>query len=162
MSISRRRFISMLAGTGAVAATTTLTGCRPVSDPSGQGWLPNQYRDQSTFKPPVRGRVAFSPDDPALVRDDEKCILCGQCIEIGETDIGVVSRMARIDQKIHGESTGNFCHFAANATEPDDAKRFSGQFGHREHKRGKGGAFFPTTVVHEFAVLCDVVCRVED
>ena len=41
MSISRRRFISMLAGTGAVAAATTLTGCRPVSDPSGQGWLPN-------------------------------------------------------------------------------------------------------------------------
>ena len=84
MSISRRRFISMLAGTGAVAAATTLTGCRPVSDPSGQGWLPNQYRDQSTFKPPVRGRVAFSPDDPALVRDDEKCILCGQCIEACE------------------------------------------------------------------------------
>jgi len=84
MSVSRRKFISMLAGTGAVAAATTLTGCRPVSDPSGQGWLPNQYRDQSTFKPPVRGRVAFSPDDPALVRDDEKCILCGQCIEACE------------------------------------------------------------------------------
>ncbi len=74
----------MLAGGGAVAAATTLTGCRPVSDPSGKGWLPNQYRDQSAFKPDVRGRVSFSPDDPAIVRDDEKCILCGQCIEACE------------------------------------------------------------------------------
>ena len=71
MSISRRRFISMLAGTGTVAAAATLTGCRPVSDPSGAGWQPNQYRDQSNFKPPVRGRVAYAPDDPAIMRDDE-------------------------------------------------------------------------------------------
>ncbi|MBQ5683461.1 MAG: twin-arginine translocation signal domain-containing protein, partial [Peptococcaceae bacterium] len=47
MHISRRRFLSALAGTSAVAAAAAMTGCRPVSDPSGQGWLPNQYRDQT-------------------------------------------------------------------------------------------------------------------
>ncbi len=84
MHISRRRFLSILAGSGAVTATAAMTGCRPVSDPSGQGWLPNQYRNQSAFAPNVKGRVVINPTDPAIVRDDEKCILCGQCIEACE------------------------------------------------------------------------------
>ena len=84
MHISRRRFLSALAGTSAVAAAAAMTGCRPVSDPSGQGWLPNQYRDQTALAPSVKGRVALDPADPAIVRDDEKCILCGQCVEACE------------------------------------------------------------------------------
>ena len=43
--MSRRRFLSVMAGAGVVGAATTMTGCRPVSDPSGTGWLPNQYRN---------------------------------------------------------------------------------------------------------------------
>ena len=57
----------------------TLSGCSPVSDPSGTGWLPNQYRAQADFPVSVRGRVPIDPADPSIVRDDEKCILCGQC-----------------------------------------------------------------------------------
>ncbi|MBR2627683.1 MAG: twin-arginine translocation signal domain-containing protein, partial [Peptococcaceae bacterium] len=64
MHISRRRFLSALAGTGVVAAASTMTGCRPVSDPSGQGWLSNQYRDQTALAPSVKGRVALDPADP--------------------------------------------------------------------------------------------------
>jgi len=84
MNVSRRKFISILAGAGAVATASTLTGCSPVSDPSGTGWLPNQYRNQSDLNPTLKGRVPFDPNDPAIMRNDEKCILCGQCIEACE------------------------------------------------------------------------------
>lgn len=82
--ISRRKFLSVLAGTGAVGAAATLTGCSPVADNSGKGWLPNQYRNQSEIPVAVRGRVPFDPDDVAISRDDSKCILCGQCVEACE------------------------------------------------------------------------------
>ena len=35
--MSRRRFLSVMAGAGVVGAAATMTGCRPVSDPSGTG-----------------------------------------------------------------------------------------------------------------------------
>ena len=81
--LSRRKFISLLAGSCAIGAVT-LSGCSPVSDPSGTGWLPNQYRTQADFPVSVKGRVPLDPADPAIMRDDEKCILCGQCIEACE------------------------------------------------------------------------------
>ena len=82
--MSRRKFLSVLAGTGAVGAAATLTGCSPVASTSGKGWLPNQYRNQSEMPAVVRGRVPFDPDDVSISRDDSKCILCGQCIEACE------------------------------------------------------------------------------
>jgi NADH-quinone oxidoreductase subunit G len=30
----------------------------------------------------VRGRVSFAEDNPSITRDNEKCILCGHCIEV--------------------------------------------------------------------------------
>lgn len=83
-NISRRRFLSVMAGAGVVGAAATMTGCSPVSDPSGTGWLPNQYRSASATPAQVKGRVPLDPDNISLVRNDEKCILCGQCIEACE------------------------------------------------------------------------------
>lgn len=82
--MSRRRFLSVMAGAGVVGAAATMTGCRPVSDPSGTGWLPNQYRNASAMPTQVKGRVPLDPSNVSLVRNDEKCILCGQCIEACE------------------------------------------------------------------------------
>ena len=83
-TMSRRRFLSVMAGAGAVGAAATMTGCAPVADHSGKGWLPNQYRNESAMPAQVKGRVPLDPENPSLVRDDEKCILCGQCIEACE------------------------------------------------------------------------------
>ena len=82
--MSRRRFLSVMAGAGVVGAAATMTGCSPVSDPSGTGWLPNQYRNASDLPAEVKGRVPLDPDNISLVRNDEKCILCGQCLEACE------------------------------------------------------------------------------
>ncbi len=82
--MSRRRFLSVMAGAGVVGAAATMTGCAPVSDPSGTGWLPNQYRNASAMPAQVKGRVPLDPENVSLVRNDEKCILCGQCIEACE------------------------------------------------------------------------------
>lgn len=82
--ISRRRFLSVMAGAGVVGAAATMTGCSPVSDPAGKGWLPNQYRSASAIPAQVKGRVPLDPNNVSLVRNDEKCILCGQCIEACE------------------------------------------------------------------------------
>lgn len=82
--LSRRKFLTILAGGGVAGAALTMTGCSPVASTSGTGWLPNQYRNQSAMPAQVRGRVPFSPDDPSIMRDDAKCILCGQCVEACE------------------------------------------------------------------------------
>ena len=52
--MSRRRFLSVMAGAGVVGAAATMTGCAPVSDPSGTGWLPNQYRNASAMPAQVK------------------------------------------------------------------------------------------------------------
>lgn len=59
--MSRRRFLSVMAGAGVVGAAATMTGCAPVSDPSGTGWLPNQYRNASAMPAQVKGRVPLDP-----------------------------------------------------------------------------------------------------
>lgn len=82
--MSRRRFLSVMAGAGIVGAAATMSGCSPVSDPSGTGWLPNQYRNASDLPAQVKGRVPLDPDNISLIRNDEKCILCGQCLEACE------------------------------------------------------------------------------
>ncbi len=82
--MNRRRFLNVMAGAGAVGAAAAMTGCRPVHDASGTGWLPDQYRNVSAMPAQVKGRVPLDPDNVSLVRNDEKCILCGQCIEACE------------------------------------------------------------------------------
>ena len=70
--MSRRRFLSVMAGAGVVGAAATMTGCAPVSDPSGTGWLPNSYRNASAMPAQVKGRVPLDPENVSLVRNDEK------------------------------------------------------------------------------------------
>ena len=48
----------------------------------GEGWMPTQYNLPGSWPTQVRGRVPIDPSNPSITRDDQKCILCGQCIEV--------------------------------------------------------------------------------
>ncbi len=75
--VSRRSFIK-LAGTG---LAVTVIGCN--GKPSGgDGWIATQYEDTGNISPQVRGRVPIDPMNLTIMRDDQKCILCGQCADV--------------------------------------------------------------------------------
>lgn len=80
--LTRRGFLKLFGSLGLVGATATLAGCS--KDPAGgTGWIPEQYQvAASNYPTQVRGRISITPFNPSLVRDDEKCILCGQCVEV--------------------------------------------------------------------------------
>lgn len=78
-TVSRRKFIGTLATAG--VATVSLAGCANVPETGGDGWVANQYRNHGNYPLQVKGRVPLDPDNIAIERDDQKCILCGQCIE---------------------------------------------------------------------------------
>lgn len=82
--ITRRTFLKMVAGMGLVGFTGTLAGCaKPgVEQAGGKGWLAYQYNVAGNWPAQVRGRVPIDADNPSIVRDDQKCILCGQCLEV--------------------------------------------------------------------------------
>ena len=84
--ISRRDFLKVLSGTSVLGMGVAVTGCGRNEKPNvgGEGWLPEQYKGVGKYPAQVRGRVAIAPDNPSIVRDDEKCILCGRCIEVCE------------------------------------------------------------------------------
>ena len=87
--VSRRSFIA-LAGSGLALAT----GCNFIGTDTavnkfvvgkpigGGGWLPSQYESTGNFPTQVRGRIPIDPNNPTIMRDDQKCILCGQCVEV--------------------------------------------------------------------------------
>ncbi len=77
--VSRRSFLK-LAGASLVVGASGCSG--PPS--GGEGWIPAQYEVQGYFPPQVRGRVPIDPANPSICRDDQKCILCGQCAEVCE------------------------------------------------------------------------------
>lgn len=85
--LSRRKFLKMMAGAGTIGMTVALTGCKENvmtakgDAPGGDGWIPDQYNGKGNFSINLKGRVAIAADNPSIERDDEKCILCGQCIE---------------------------------------------------------------------------------
>ena len=84
-NLSRRSFLKLAGGTGLAGATLGLTGCgqmEPEEAIGGEGWMPAQYNIPASWPTQVRGRVPIDPDNPAIVRDDRKCVLCGQCIEV--------------------------------------------------------------------------------
>ena len=86
--ISRRKFLKVVAGSGVVGFGVMAAGCK--GDPSGaQGWIPDQYQGKGDFPVNLKGRVAISQDNPSIERDDEKCILCGQCVEACKNVMGV-------------------------------------------------------------------------
>ena len=78
--ISRRKFLALMA---VATSTMALSGCSPVENKAGKGWLPTQYRREAEAGA-LKGRIPIATDDPSIERDDEKCILCGQCIEACE------------------------------------------------------------------------------
>lgn len=79
--ITRRSFLKMMGGLGLAGITASLAGTGTASA-AEQGWLPEQYQSPGTWPSQVRGRVPISPDNPSITRDDRKCILCGQCLEV--------------------------------------------------------------------------------
>lgn len=84
ISVSRRGFLKMLGGVGLAGIAANISGCS--QDPAGgKGWLPQQYQVASSWPVQVKGRIPIDPSNPSIVRDDKKCILCGQCIEVCES-----------------------------------------------------------------------------
>lgn len=88
--ISRRDFLKLTTGTSLFGLSVLVTGCASEQKSSGgEGWMPDQYRGRGDFPAQLKGRVAIAPDNVTIVRDDEKCILCGQCIEACEKVMSV-------------------------------------------------------------------------
>jgi NADH-quinone oxidoreductase subunit G len=85
LPVSRRFFLKGLGTVGMAGALATLSGCKDAGKPSGgEGWTPQQYNAPGSWPVQVRGRVPIDPKNPSIVRDDRKCILCGQCAEACE------------------------------------------------------------------------------
>jgi iron-only hydrogenase group A len=89
VEVSRRGFLKLAGFGAAVGATVGVSGgCDAdlglvAKNPSGGGgWLPDQYNASGNFPVQVRGRVPIDPTNPSIKRDDQKCILCGQCVEV--------------------------------------------------------------------------------
>jgi len=82
--VTRRSFLKMMGGLGLAGITASLGGgmASAAEYAGGQGWLPEQYQSVGTWPAQVRGRIPISPDNPSITRDNEKCILCGQCLEV--------------------------------------------------------------------------------
>ena len=74
---SRRTFFQLTGGSGLALAT----GC--TGNPTGgEGWIPDQYNNTGNFPVQVRGRIPIDPRNLTIERNDRKCILCGQCVEV--------------------------------------------------------------------------------
>lgn len=87
-NLSRRKFLKVVAGSGLAGFGAMVTGCKGDA-PGGNGWIPDQYEGKGDFPVKLKGRVAIAADNPSIERDDEKCILCGQCIEACENVMAV-------------------------------------------------------------------------
>lgn len=79
--LSRRSFLKLLGGGAVTGSAAFASGCTntPVG---GTGWLPQQYHTAGKWPVHVKGRIPIDQFNPSLSRDDRKCILCGQCIEV--------------------------------------------------------------------------------
>jgi iron-only hydrogenase group A len=83
--VTRRSFLKMMGGLGLAGMAVSLAGCgspKAAGQAGGDGWLPQQYQIASTWPAQVRGRVPIDENNPSIVRDDRKCVLCGQCLEV--------------------------------------------------------------------------------
>ncbi|MDO7786964.1 [FeFe] hydrogenase, group A [Desulforamulus aquiferis] len=79
--VTRRGFLKMMGGIGLAGVTASIAGCS--TDPAGgKGWMPQQYQVASSWPIQVKGRIPIDPSNPSIARDDKKCILCGQCVEV--------------------------------------------------------------------------------
>ncbi len=82
--VTRRSFLKMMGGLGLAGITASIGGnmANASEQTGGRGWLPEQYQSSGTWPAQVRGRVPIAPGNPSIARDDKKCILCGQCLEV--------------------------------------------------------------------------------
>lgn len=84
--MSRRSFLKLISGSSLLGLGAMVAGCGKetgTGNPQGgAGWMPDAYETAGRWPAAVRGRVAISRDNPSIVREDETCILCGQCVEI--------------------------------------------------------------------------------
>lgn len=84
--LSRRSFLKLVGGASLAGASLNLVGFgKPLTADKaagGKGWMPSQYNAPGSWPAQVRGRIAIDPANPSIERDDQKCILCGQCIEV--------------------------------------------------------------------------------
>mgnify|MGYP000959717193 CR=1 FL=1 len=84
--LTRRSFLKLVGGASLVGVSLNLAGCgKPLTAEKaagGEGWMPTQYNVPGSWPTQVRGRVPIDPSNPSITRDDQKCILCGQCIEV--------------------------------------------------------------------------------
>lgn len=78
---TRRSFFKLMGGLGLGGAALTMTGCANETI-GGKGWMPQQYRAAANWPVQVKGRIPLDADNPSIVRDDQKCILCGQCLQV--------------------------------------------------------------------------------
>ena len=79
--VTRRSFMQ-LAGAGLAAGATAYAGGCSGKPIGGNGWVPDQYEGTGNFPVQVRGRVPIDPRNVTIMRNNEKCILCGQCAEV--------------------------------------------------------------------------------
>lgn len=82
--LSRRSFFSFAGKVSLAAGVTAVTAGCDGNISGGTGWVPEQYNAKGTFPVQVRGRIPIDPNNVAICRDDKKCILCGQCVEVCE------------------------------------------------------------------------------
>ena len=79
--VSRRNFFKLVGSAGLLGTSVIATGCS--GDPAGgKGWMPSQYNSAGSWPVKVKGRIAIDDNNLSIERDDAKCILCGQCIEV--------------------------------------------------------------------------------
>ena len=71
--LSRRKFLKLMAGAGTIGMTVALTsgGEKILTDkgeqPGGDGWITDQYNGKGDFSLHLKGRVAISYDNPAII-----------------------------------------------------------------------------------------------
>ncbi len=86
--VSRRSFLKLIGSAGVVGTGLVASGCSG-DQAGGKGWMPSQYENKGNYAAKVKGRIAIDEDNPSIMRDDAKCILCGQCIEVCKNTMSV-------------------------------------------------------------------------
>lgn len=79
--LSRRNFLKLVGGAGLFGTGILAAGCSGKTA-GGKGWIPSQYEGTGNWQAQVKGRIAIASSNVSIERNDSKCILCGQCIEV--------------------------------------------------------------------------------
>ena len=82
--LTRLNFLKLMGGITATGIAASVAGCGSEPVVGGKGWIPSQYAVPGNWPVQVKGRIPIDPSNPSIVRDDRKCILCGQCLEVCE------------------------------------------------------------------------------